>query len=332
MGEKVGGVRIVSLLPSATELIGALILHPSHLDGRAQLVGVSHECDYPLQLVGSLPKLTSSTIKFTTSEDVDKQVREHLDTGNGLYQVDGAALESLRPDVIVTQSLCRVCSVDYCLVERLAEGLNPAPTLVDTNPQSLAEVLGDLSRIGKAIGMEDVAARVRSDLEQRIDAVVNMRERQMTAVTQPRTVLVLEWVEPIFIGGHWTPQLVSLAGGVHPLNPASETMGAGKSVTISTEQLVECNPDVLILAPCGLDLAQTAKEARLSLLQQNWWGDLQAVQNGTTYLVDGNQMFNRPGPRLVDALEWLYSILHDDVYIEGVKAFPAVPIDQIDTI
>ena len=336
MGEKGGGVRIVSLLPSATELIATLLLHPSHLarsvDGRAQLVGVSHECDYPFQLVGSLPKLTSSTIKFTTSQDVDRQVREHLDTGKGLYQVDAAELESVQPDVIVTQSLCRVCSVDYCLVERLAGGLNPVPTLVDTNPQSLAEVLGDLSRIGKAIGMEDVAACVTRDLKQRIDAVVNMRVKQLTPASQPLTVAVLEWTEPMFIAGHWTPQLVSLAGGLHPLNPASETTGAGKSITITSEQLVECNPDVLILAPCGLDLAQTTKEARLSLLQQTWWGELQAVQNGTTYFVDGNQMFNRPGPRLVNALEWLYCILHQDVYIEGVDAFPAVQLDQIDNI
>jgi iron complex transport system substrate-binding protein len=318
-----GDVRIVSLLPSATELIAHVLLERQTTT--AKLVGVSHECDYPPAVVNDLPQLTSSTIRFTSSADVDKQVREHLNTGAGLYAVDKDKLNELMPDVIVTQSLCKVCSVDFCVVEQLALAMENSPTLVDTNPQTLGEVLEDLVRVGAAVGLERDAITARKKLEARIDAVRSLVESQHR---ERKRVCVLEWTDPLFIGGHWTPQLVSIAGGQHPLNPATESTGAGKSTTVTSEELLASNPDVIVIAPCGLDLQKATEESK-ALMESAWWQELTAVQNNDVFLVDGNQMFNRPGPRLVDALEWLCTILHDGANFPGVSMFPAVRLDQV---
>lgn len=255
--------------------------------------------------------MTSSTISFTTSADVDQQVREHLATGQGLYSVDAALMSSLGPDVIVTQSLCKVCSVDFCMVEKLASTMPCQPKIVDTNPQDLSEMLRDLQRIGEAIGLEDSARAVRRNLEERIDRVVGYVASRPTKETR---VVMMEWTDPIFIGGHWTPQIIHMAGGTHPLHPPEKGgrwkfSGAGASSTVTPEQVAECDPDVIIIAPCGLDMAATVRETK-HLLETSWWSQLRAVENGQVWLVDGNHMFNRPGPRLVDALEWVCWILH----------------------
>lgn len=294
----------------------------------------SHECDFP-EKYGQLPQLTSSTITFTTSADVDKQVREHLNKGQGLYSVDSMTLSKLCPDVIVTQSLCKVCSVDFCLVEKLALGMEPQPTVVDTNPQDLFEVLRDVERVGSAIGLEEASRRVRSALECRIDRVL-----QYVAKRENRpTVAMMEWTDPIFIGGHWTPQIIHMAGGVHPLNLPKDNVhmhetrdswvgtGAGPSFTISPERLVECDPDIIIIAPCGLNMSSTIQETK-PLLETTWWKRLKAVHRGDVWLVDGNHMFNRPGPRLVDALEWVCWVLHG-MESPGRFEFPAMKLDDI---
>ena len=334
-------MRVVSLLPSATELICTIL--DEHDDDEhddevgvvgVQLVGVSHECDHPPAFVKDLPQLTSSTIKFTTSADVDKQVRAHLNTGQGLYSVDKALLDELRPDVIVTQSLCKVCSVDFCVVEQLATAMDNKPKLVDTNPQSLVEVLDDLVRVGNALNLEREALEARRKLEARIDAVRSLARSRTTGTTgttgtneNQASVVVLEWTEPLFIGGHWTPQLVAIAGGRHPLNPATQETGAGKSTTVTSDQLRACDPDVIVIAPCGLDLEKTIQESKV-LIESPWWPELKAVRNNRVFLVDGNQMFNRPGPRLVDALEWLATVLHEGASFEGVSAFPAMRLES----
>ena len=164
--------------------------------------------------------LTASKIKFTTSADVDRQVKEELGAGNGLYSVDTPLLRTLRPDVIVTQSLCKVCSVDYCKVEAIAEGMDPRPSLVDTNPTSLEEVLRDLRRVGTALGLADAAERAAARLQARIDAAVaEAKALGQSEGGSPPKVGFCEWTDPIFVGGHWTPQLIEMAGAQHPLNP-----------------------------------------------------------------------------------------------------------------
>ena len=279
-----------------------------------------------------MPALTASSIRFTTSADVDKQVRDHLATGNGLYSVDSALLSELAPDVIVTQSLCKVCSVDFCAVEKLAFNMSVKPALVDTNPQDLYEVLQDLVRVGKAIGMEKAALRARQGFEHRIEQVkqyVNAREG-----STPPSVAMMEWTDPIFIGGHWTPQIIHMAGGTHPLNMpkqaqdgTAEVLGAGPSFTVSPEELVASNPDVVIIAPCGLDMSSTIRETK-PLLQKPWWPKLKAVKNGNVWLVDGNHMFNRPSTRLVDALEWLCWIFYG-MESDAASNFPAIKISSV---
>ena len=323
-------MRIVSLLPSATELI-AVVLKEAEPNA-AVLVGRSHECDWPEDLVNGLPMLTSSKIRWTSSADVDRQVREQLSTSNGLYSVDEELLQSLKPDVIVTQSLCKVCSVDYCLVEAISTRLDPSPKVVDTNPTNLEDVLQDLRRIGYAIGLSSAGEKAAQKLENRINAVakipwnVSLREKNTTngGVDRPASKVVgfMEWTEPIFVGGHWTPQIIELAGGLHPLNPClSPGKGAGKSITVTTQDFKAIDPDVIVIAPCGLDLTKTKEEVD-PLTKEDWWKSMRAVQNKDVWIVDGNQMFNRPGPRLIEALEWLVPLLEgrlDDL----PKDFPA---------
>jgi len=177
----------------------------------------SHECDFPPSYA-YLPKLTSSRVRFTSSADVDRQVREELAAGNGLYAVDQDLLSSLKPDVVVTQSLCKVCSVDFCKVQQLVEGMDPQPRLVDTNPTSLGEVLRDIGRVAAALGMEEAGQSVVKQLQGRIDAAVAAAGVLGNDGASPK-VAFCEWSDPIFVGGHWTPQLIEMAGGEHPLNP-----------------------------------------------------------------------------------------------------------------
>lgn len=297
--------RIVSLLPSATEIIDLLGALP-------HMVGRSHECDWP-PAVRSLPALTAQRTHADTPAQIDAQVRDSLSKGLSLYTLDAQRLAALDPDVIITQDLCEVCSIDLGTVRAVAASLPRPPRVVSLNPVSLEGVLDDVLAVGAALGLESRAS----------EAVVRLRERLYAAqefvapFEEGPTVAFLEWTDPLFIGGHWTPQLIERAGGRHPLNPtvpaesAGAAMGpqqsfrrAGKSIRVPVEILAASRPEAVIVCPCGLDLDAT-RRAYADLRAQPWWADLPAVRSGRVALVDGNQMFNRPGPRLVDALEWL---------------------------
>lgn len=256
-----------------------------------------------------MPALTSSRIKFTTSADVDRQVREELAAGNGLYSVDKELLASLQPTVVVTQSLCKVCSVDYCLVESITAGMDPQPKLVDTNPTCLAEVLRDLRRVAAAMGLEAAGEAAAEKLEARVGAAVANAARLKPPKSAPLRVGFCEWTDPIFCGGHWTPELIELVGAAHPINPCRPPGGAGASFSVKGEDFAAVDPDVIIIACCGFDMPTTKREMA-PLVAQPWWPGLRAVREGRVWVVDGNQMFNRPGPRLVDALEWLVAALY----------------------
>jgi iron complex transport system substrate-binding protein len=302
-------MRIVSLLPSATETL-RLLAGPD--DSRIHLVGRSHECDFPAGVKG-IPALTGQRTVYTTPAAVDRAVRDQLAAGRSLYTLDTQMLAALRPDIILTQDLCEVCSIDLETVRQVAATLSPAPRVLSFNPRSAEDVLDDILRLGEAIDRAGEARR----------AVVSLRERlarateHVPAFAAAPSVAFLEWTDPIFVGGHWTPQLIERAGGAHPPNPTVPCPGAGaatgamqserlagKSIRITPDTLVASRPEVVIICPCGLDLDQT-RRAAADLARQPWFAELPATRAGRIALVDGSQMFNRPGPRLVDAQEWL---------------------------
>ncbi|KAG8466794.1 hypothetical protein KFE25_008173 [Diacronema lutheri] len=297
--------RVVSVLPSATEMLCLL-------GGRGMLVGRSHEDNYPPD-VASVPIVTGQRTSFTTSADVDRQVSSALAAGQSLYTLDERLIRELRPDVILTQDICTVCAIDLVTVERLCASMEPRPAIVSLDPLSLGDVLRNLRQIGGAVGLEREAEETIAQLEARI-ARASATAAAAVAVrggSRPNVAFV-EWPSPVYCGGHWTPQLLRLAGAEHPLNPApSDTQGAPKSFPVEMRTLVDSAPDVIVVAPCGLGLAACAREVEACLHTDALWRELEAVRAGRVVLVDGDAMFNRPGPRLVDALEWLVWLLHD---------------------
>ena len=305
-------VRVVSLLPSATELLCAA-------GGADLLVGRSHECDWPKAILDR-PVLTGQRVTATTSAEIDRDVRETLGgdaPASSLYTLDTDQLAALRPDLILTQDLCDVCSIDLATVRRVAAELEPAPAIVSLDATSLEDVLDDLLRIGDAIERPAPAHA----------AVVALREVYWSAVDHVNpfvhgpAVAFLEWMDPLFVGGHWTPQLIEAAGGRHELNPPG-----AKSHTITPEALVTASPDRLVICPCGYDLESIRRELP-TLTEQRWWRALPAVVDRNVVMVDGNAMFNRPGPRLVEAFRWLVGWLNDrpELVPEGfpVETVPA---------
>lgn len=319
-------MRVVSLLPSATECLWLVLettaarrascgVASGRAVGGVELVGRSHECDFP-PVIADRPILTAQRTDFAAqgAAGVDAAVRAASVAGQSLYTLDEALLESLRPDVILTQDLCEVCSIDLGAVRRVAERLSRQPRIVSLNPASIEDVFDDVLRVGEAVGLEGEAQR----------AVVMLRERFyraadfVTPYEEGPRVAFLEWTDPLFVGGHWTPQLIERAGGSHPLNPAASggghhtpatTTGAGKSIRVPVEAVAAMEPEAIVVCPCGVGLGGVRAEAA-RLADQAWFRATPAWRAGRVALVDGNQMFNRPGPRLVDAFEWLVGWLN----------------------
>ena len=284
-------VRIVSLLPSATEIICAL-------GGGGELVGISHECDFPDE-VRDRPVLTRSRIEVgSSSKAIDRAVRAVIRDALSIYEVDERTLAELAPDVIVTQDLCEVCAVSLedvrAAVARLAH--RDRVQVVSLQPTRLADVLGDVERVGVAIGRNGSA--VRAGLEMRIGAVA---QRATHASTRPR-VITLEWIEPLMIGGTWMPELVELAGGI----AIGATAGA-PAPTIDVQMLGASRPDVVVIKPCGFSIERTLAER--DVIERAIAGLAARV-----YVTDGNAFFNRPGPRLVESLEILAACVHPEQF------------------
>ncbi|KAG0262187.1 hypothetical protein BG011_000238 [Mortierella polycephala] len=265
--------------------------------------------DFP-STIQHLPILTKAKTHFTTSADVDRQVSEALSQGQSLYDLDVDQLKTLKPSVIVTQDLCTVCSIDLVTVQRIAHTMDPKPEIVTLNPTSISEVLDSIITVGNAIGYQENAKRIRAEFEDRIEKCRNVAEEVRTSKDHkgeeynPKRVIFFEWTDPIYPGGHWTPEMIEIAGGVHPIN------GPGKhSRRVTVEAVVDTDPEVIIICPCGLDLDATRKEYN-HLMEKDWFRKM-ADKATTIALVDGNQMFNRSGPRLVECTEWLVMLLHD---------------------
>lgn len=292
-------MRVVSLLPSATEIL-------CRIGGADLLVGRSHECDFPAE-VAYRPVLTSQKTHAATSAEIDREVREALQHGGGgagLYRLDEARLRELRPDVILTQDLCDVCSIDLRTVQRVAADMPSKPLIVNLNPSTIMQVLDDVLRVGDAVGR----------VAQAQQAMVELRDGYWSAVdfvnpyVSGPEVLFLEWCDPPFGGGHWTPELVQAAGGRHSLGQAG-----AKSRQLSPEEVIEAAPERVVICPCGYGLDRAWQELDV-LRATRWWPLLPAVMDakpGSIVVVDGNQMFNRPGPRLVDAFRWMVGWLND---------------------
>jgi iron complex transport system substrate-binding protein len=298
-------MRIVSLLPSATEIICSLGLGD-------QLVGVTHECDYPA-FVLKLPKVTQTLIPHdASSARIDELVRERLQTQRALYTLDLPVLESLRPDLIVTQALCDVCAVAEEEVRAAACTLPGQPRVVNLEPQTLAEVLQSIRDVGQATGLAERAESVVQALQARVDAVAQRSAR----LRHRLCVVLLEWIDPPFSCGHWSPELVRLAGGQECLGREGQP-----SRTLRWSEVQDCRPEVLFLACCGFSAPRTIEDLPL-LRSYPGWHDLPCVRSGRVYLVDGSHYFSRPGPRLVDSLEILANALHPDVHAlpEGLSA------------
>ncbi len=281
-------MRIASLVPSATEALYALGLGDS-------VVAVTHECDYPPE-VAALPKLTSSVIpEGTQPGEIDRQVREVTARGGSLYRLDQDVLARLDTDLILTQALCAVCAVSYDEVRAVAARLPTAPEVVSLDPETLEEVLGDIQSIAVAVGEPALGEQRVSELRDRLSAV-----RDAVDGAQRPRVAALEWLDPIFIGGHWVPEMIELAGGIDVLGETG-----AKSKVIAHEELVAARPEIVIAMPCGLYAAEAAAQVR----EHGGW--LRFIE-ARIVAVDAASSFSRPGPRLVDGVELLAHLLHPD--------------------
>jgi iron complex transport system substrate-binding protein len=285
-------VRICSLLPGATEILFALGLGDD-------VVGVTYECDYPSE-ARQKPVVVRSAIdsKRLSSSEIDREVGAILAGGKQLYTLDDQALRQSAPDLIVTQGLCGVCALDYNHVLQVARALPRSPQIISLNPGSLTEVLDDILRIGAATGKHAAAEALVRSLKARIQSV-GERDTQR----RPR-VVCLEWFEPIYIAGHWVPEVIGLAGGEDVLGQAGMP-----SFKTAWQDVVAARPDALLLMPCGFDVRRTAREAT-PLRSLGGWNELPAVRAGNVYALNGNAYFSRPGPRLIHGLEILAQILH----------------------
>jgi iron complex transport system substrate-binding protein len=290
-------VHVVSLLPAATEIVAALGM----LD---HLVGVSHECDFPPS-VNELPRVTRCAIHGNAlpSTDIDRWVKTELARTGTLYTMDEALLRRLAPDVIITQRLCDVCAVGYGTVMAFAATLPGSPRVVNLEPQTLADVFGDVRRVAAALGVPHRAEQVIAQLEARVERV-----RRRTSSAPVRRCVLLEWIDPPFRSGHWGPELVGLAGGVDPVGRAGED-----AVQVTWDAVREAAPEVLVIACCGFDVVRTERDLPI-LRAYPGFDALPAVRNRAVWIVDGSAYFSRPGPRLVDSLELLATLVHPELY------------------
>jgi len=280
---------VVTLLPSATEIVYALGVEP---------VGVSHECDHP-PAARDRPTVVRSRIDAdASSAAIDAQVQEAEASGEGVYEVDRGRLAALDPDLVVSQGICDVCAVDTVLVREAVEDLGLDAAVLTTDPHSIGDVLDDVERLGAALGREGTAADLRGRLEARIDAVAG----RSGGGRGPR-VAILDWLAPPMVAGHWIPELVDLAGGRYGL---AEKGAASRPREWA--EIREYDPEILVVAPCGFGIEQTLAD-REQLLDRPGYEDLAAVQRDEVYVMDGHHYVNRPGPRLVETLEALEAVV-----------------------
>ena len=290
-------MRIVSLVPHATELLFALGLGDD-------VVAVTHECDFPLEVL-QLPRVTRDVLPAgLAAAEIDAAVRERTQQGKAIYELDEDRLEELEPDLIVTQELCAVCAVSYDDVVEVAGRLPTAPRVISLDPRTLGEAMGDIRTIAQATGVRDAALELVTRQRARIDAV-----RRAVKDADPVRVAAIEWLDPVFIAGHWTPQIIELAGGADVLGFAGE-----HSEQSTWETVAAARPEVVVAMPCGYDAERSREEAL------RYAAELRGVGARRIVAVDAAAYFSRPGPRLVDGLELMAHVLHPDLVPEAPGA------------
>jgi len=287
-------MKIVSLLPSSTEIV-------CKLGFRENLVGVSHECDYPVS-VKDLPILTKPRFSpINSSQEIDNSVQDLLKKGLSVYEVNTDLLKKLTPDLIITQAQCEACAVSLNDVKKaVSDWVGNKPDIVSLEPNYLDEVWSDFERVGEKLNSSDSYLKFKSEIEQRLE---NLKQKSQQLSKRP-TVVCVEWIDPLMIAANWVPELVDIAGGINMLSkPGSH------SHIFKWEEILESNPDFIIMMPCGFDIDRTLEEIEI-LKQKPDWSKLEAVKSNHVFVVDGNQYFNRPGPRLIESAEILFEIFN----------------------
>jgi len=295
--------RIISLLPAATEVICALGLEP-------QLIGRSHECDYPSS-IANLPICSSAKfISGSSSAEIDSQVKEILSDSLSIYQIDRELIKQLAPDVIITQAQCEVCAVSLNDVElALKDLLEKECRIISLKPNGLDDVYKDIQNLANELGVHDAGVELLELSEERI----NIIRHKLKFISEKPSVACVEWLSPMMIAGNWTPEIVEIAGGVPVL-----TQSGKHSSYVNFEDILQTNPDILVIMPCGFSIQRTLQEINL-LIDLPGWSDLKAVQNQKIFIVDGNQYFNRSGPRITDSIEIMAEIINPKQFIFGYE-------------
>ncbi len=303
-------MRICSLLPAATEILFALGLGDD-------VVGVTHECDFPPEAASRAVLVRPRIDPKAPAGEIDRQVRECVERGESVYVIDGERLRALAPDLIITQELCQVCAASPDDLAAALGRLEKQPRVVLLAPRGLADVWRDIRMLGEVTGRSAMAEDMAARLEDRVRAV----ESRMRSAPRPR-VLCLEWLDPPFSAGHWVPEMVEVAGGIPLLASAGEP-----AVQLDWKDVVESGPEAIVLMPCGYDLERTLAEYAQAKLPEGWW-DLPAVRGGRVSAVDANSYFSRSGPRLAAGVEILARILHPDLAVDPIPPGALAPAER----
>ncbi|HEY6659761.1 MAG TPA: ABC transporter substrate-binding protein [Pyrinomonadaceae bacterium] len=293
-------LRIVSFLPSATEMACALGLADS-------IVGITHECDYPPEIKNK-PVVVRNVLPLEsmTQSEIDRAVADRIRDGQSLYQIDEQLLRELAPDLILTQNLCQVCAPSGNEVSQVIKALPKTPQILWLTPQSLSEIFDNVRELGAATDRAAEAEALVNDCRRRLENLANRVE----AVSYRPRVFCMEWLDPVYASGHWVPELVKIAGGIDELGRER-----GESVRVSWEDIAAWSPEVLVIMPCGFNLQQTMKQVwSVFGYHSSPFFDLPAVRNGRVYAVDANSYFARPGPRVVEGAELLAKLIHPQLF------------------
>ncbi len=302
-------MRICSLLPSATEVLFALGLGDS-------VAGVTHECDFPPEAAAKPALISPRVDPSAKSDDLDRSVRELMARGESLYAVRDDLLREIQPDLIITQDLCHVCAASPDDLASALAKMPKQPRILTLQPHTLADVWNDIRRIGEATGKSREADEFAMRQESK---VASIRAAVSAAASRPR-VACIEWLDPIYVGGHWVPEMVEAAGGVDVLGHAGEP-----SCTVTSDQVIAARPDVIVVMPCGFSVKHTEDELRRTPLPQEW-NQLAALRDGRVFIVDANSYFSRSGPRLADGVAILANLLHPNVWASPPARTPSLAL------
>ena len=297
------GQKIISLLPAATEIVCALGLQDN-------LIGRSHECDFPLEIT-NLPVCSEARfIPGSDSTSIDRQVSDILSDALSIYVVNKELISKLEPDFVITQNQCEVCAVSERDVEEALTGLlHKDVEIISLSPNALADIQSDIRRIGRQLGVAGKAEALLEELNDRVDIV----RHKLKYIDQKPTLACIEWLSPLMVAGNWTPELISIAGGISVLAESGK-----HSPFVDFESIQAENPDILVIIPCGFSISRTLQEINF-LLNLPGWKNLNAVKNNKVYIADGNQYFNRSGPRIVDSIEILAEIINPKMFSFGYE-------------